>query len=129
MAGFEHYCQQAEDREAEARNLAWFSHLSGDNRARMGWPIDRLILALQLSGETFKARLLTDELAHRLRERNPDRPIPEIPHQRQRELRLLPQQRPLPSEPQLVEQLRQARFPPSQPLEGRSDIDNNRGGR
>lgn len=65
MAGFEHYCQLSEDREAEARNLAWFSHLSGENRARMGWPVAVRIRALRLTGCHLHADLIAiDEAKH-----------------------------------------------------------------
>lgn len=83
MAGFEHFCQRSEDREAEARNLAWFSHLSGDNRARMGWPRHVRIRAYLLSGEDTVAMQLADDYAMRIRALHPDRPSPEIPHQRE----------------------------------------------
>ena len=79
MSGYEHVCQNSEDREAEARNLAIFSHLSGENRARMGWPDSVRIFALRLSGEFLRADLLAMEGAKRSHQRA--RTV-EIPQQR-----------------------------------------------
>lgn len=98
MAGFEHFCQRSEDREAEARNLAWFSHLSGENRARMGWPRHVRIRAYLLSGEDTVAMQLADDYAMRIRALHPDRATVEIPHQR----------KPHPAEVLLLDQARRA---------------------
>lgn len=79
MFGFEHSCQRSEDAEAAARNLALFSHLSGENRARMGWPDSVRLRALMLTGEDVTAQRLADTYLDRLR-RGPQRI--EIPQQR-----------------------------------------------
>jgi hypothetical protein len=80
---FEHYCRRSDDAEAALRNLALFGHLSGENRARMGWPRSVRIRAYLLSGEDSVAMQLADDYAMRLRALRPDRPSPEIPHQRE----------------------------------------------
>lgn len=79
MTGYEHSCQRSEDRESEARNLALFSHLSGENRARMGWPVAVTIRALHLSGQHLRAELVALEEARRAHHRAA---VVEIPRQR-----------------------------------------------
>lgn len=65
MAGFEHYCARSDDAEAALRNLCLFGHLSGENRARMGWPVAVRIRALRLSGCHLHADLIAiDEAKH-----------------------------------------------------------------
>lgn len=59
---FEHYCKRSDDAEAALRNLALFGHLSGENRARMGWPNSVRIRALLLSGENLAAQMLAEQL-------------------------------------------------------------------
>lgn len=82
MASFEHYCERSDAAEAALFNLAAFGHLSGENRARMGWPNRVRIRALHLLGEDVTAQLIADEFAVRRHLRNPDRPTVEIPQQR-----------------------------------------------
>lgn len=62
MGGFEHYCDRSESAEAALFNLAAFGHLSGENRARMGWPKSVRIRALLLSGENVAAQMLAEQL-------------------------------------------------------------------
>lgn len=106
MTVHEHGCQRSDDAEAAVRNLAMFGHLSGINRARLGFPTAWRIQALRLRGEYVSAALIADELA---RERMHEYRAVEIPHQRQ----------PHPSERRLVDRVRRAGHP----------TDNNRGGR
>ena len=76
---FEHYCRRSDDAEAALRNLALFGHLSGENRARMGWPDSVRVRALLLSGEDSTAQRLAD--TYLLRLRRPSSAV-EIPQQR-----------------------------------------------
>ena len=77
MAGFEHYCDRSDNAEAALRNLALFSHLSGENRARMGWPDSVRIAALRLCGEFLRADLLAMEGAKRSHQRAQTAEIPQ----------------------------------------------------
>lgn len=122
MSGYEHVCQSSEDREAEARNLAWFSHLSGENRARMGWPDSVRIFALRLSGEYLRADLLAMEGAKRS-------------HHRAQTIEIPQQRKPHPLELHRASRAKRAEPPPpSAPVYRsdsriesiRSDINNNR---
>lgn len=123
MSGFEHACQRSEDDEAVIRNLAIFSHLSGENRARMGWPASVMIFALRLAGDVLHAELLAMEEARRSHHRAR---VVAIPHQRKPHP--LESRKPRPSESRVGV--------PSEPVRlgngrfgARTDIDNNRGGR
>src|SRR5688500_11629944 len=80
--GFAHFCDRSDAAEAALFNLALFGHLSGENRARMGWPRWVRIRAHLLSGDDVTAVQLADDHAMRLRALHPDRPTAEIPHQR-----------------------------------------------
>lgn len=73
-----HHCQRSDDLAAEFRNLCLFGHLSGANRARMGYPVSRRIQALRLQGREVAAQILTDETARQLMVG----PIVSIPAQR-----------------------------------------------
>jgi hypothetical protein len=79
MSGFDHSCQRAEDAEAVIRNLALFSHLSGENRAQMGWPVAVSVFAFRITGHPVQAELLALEEARREHRRAA---VLEIPHQR-----------------------------------------------
>jgi len=82
MGGFDHYCDRSDAAEAALWNLAAFGHLSGENRARMGWPRSVRIRAHLLSGDDVTAVQLADDHAMRLRALHPDRPTSVIPQQR-----------------------------------------------
>lgn len=112
MASFEHYCERSDAAEAALFNLALFGHLSGENRARMGWPMSRRILAFQLSGENVTAQMIADEVAVRRHLLHPDPPTAEIPHQR----------KPHPSEVLRMTQARRADRDSGRNPHGRSEI-------
>lgn len=83
MSGFEHYCGRSDAAEAALFNLAAFGHLSGENRARMGWPESVRIRAFTLSGDDVTAQRLADVAAARMRRQRPEGSPVGIPEQRQ----------------------------------------------
>jgi hypothetical protein len=72
-----HECQRSDEDGAALWALTLFGHLSGDNRAQLGYPLQTRIQALRLSGEKWLADDLEFALAKRASQEAGALPIPE----------------------------------------------------
>lgn len=71
-----HACQRSDDAENALHMLSLLGHLSGDNRARIGYPLPAVIQALRLQGKEWAAQDLEFAAARRARLDAESLPIP-----------------------------------------------------